>query len=393
MNFTMKPNLFAAGFRPHFLLAGLAALVLVPIWALSFVAGTPLGSAWPPTLWHGHEMLFGFITCAIAGFLLTAVPSWTGQRGYAGAPLVALAFTWLIARLMISSSWLWPPILTAAADLAFLPLLSVLVVVPLARQRNRNTPLLLVLGLLWLTNLAFHVAVLRNDPPLARHALILGIDIVLILVTIIGGRIIPAFTTSALRLEGIQCAVQSRLVLTVMAVAIMVLIAAGDILWPETRIAGLLAGIAAVVQGLRLLQWRSLKTLRQPIVWILHLAYAWLPVGLGLKAAALLGGYAIGAFWLHALTIGALATMITAVMTRASLGHTGRALVVHPLTTVGYVMLTAAALVRVFGLTALRLSYPQVVVLAASFWTMSFAFFVGVYAPILWGPRADGKPG
>ena len=393
MNFTMKPNLFAAGFRPHFLLAGLAALVLVPIWALSFVAGTPLGSAWPPTLWHGHEMLFGFITCAIAGFLLTAVPSWTGQRGYAGAPLVALAFTWLIARLMISSSWLWPPILTAAADLAFLPLLSVLVVVPLARQRNRNTPLLLVLGLLWLTNLAFHVAVLRNDPPLARHALILGIDIVLILVTIIGGRIIPAFTTSALRLEGIQCAVQSRLVLTVMAVAIMVLIAAGDILWPETRIAGLLAGIAAVVQGLRLLQWRSLKTLRQPIVWILHLAYAWLPVGLGLKAAALLGGYAIGAFWLHALTIGALATMITAVMTRASLGHTGRALVVHPLTTVGYVMLTAAALVRVFGLTALRLSYPQVVVLAASFWTMSFAFFVGVYAPILWGPRVDGKPG
>ena len=178
-----------------------------------------------------------------------------------------------------------------------------------------------------------------------------------------------------------------------MAVAIMVLIAVGDVFWPETRIAGVLAGIAAVVQGLRLLQWRSLQTLRRPIVWILHLAYAWLPVGLGLKAAALLGGYAIGAFWLHALTIGALATMITAVMTRASLGHTGRALVVHPLTTVGYVMLTAAALVRVFGLTALRLSYPQVVILTASFWTMSFALFVGVYAPILWGPRADGKPG
>jgi uncharacterized protein involved in response to NO len=389
----MTLNLFAYGFRPHFLLAGLAGLVLVPVWALSFAAGTPLGSGWPPTLWHGHEMLFGFIASAIAGFLLTAVPSWTGQKGYAGAPLVALALVWLIARLMISSSWLWPPILTATADLAFLPLLAVLVVVPLARQRNRNTPLLLVLGMLWFTNLAFHVAVLRNDPPLARHALILGIDIVLILLTIIGGRIVPAFTTSALRQQGIQGAVQSRLVLTVMAVAIMVLIAVGDVFWPETRIAGVLAGIAAVVQGLRLLQWRSLQTLRQPIVWILHLAYAWLPVGLGLKAAALLGGYAIGAFWLHALTIGALATMITAVMTRASLGHTGRALVVHPLTTVGYAMLTAAALVRVFGLTALRLSYPQVVILTASFWTMSFALFVGVYAPILWGPRADGKPG
>ena len=338
-------------------------------------------------------MLFGFIASAIAGFLLTAVPSWTGQKGYAGAPLVALALVWLIARLMISSSWLWPPILTAAADLAFLPLLAVLVVVPLARQRNRNTPLLLVLGLLWSTNLVFHFAVIRNNPPLARHALMLGIDIVLILVTVIGGRIVPTFTTAALRQQGIQSALQSRLVLTVMAVGIMVLIAVGDVFWPETRIAGVFAGIAAVVQGLRLLQWKSLQTLRQPIVWILHLAYAWLPLGLGLKAAALLGRYAIGAFWLHALTIGTLATMITAVMTRASLGHTGRALVVHPLTTVGYVMLTAAALVRVFGLTALRLSYPQVVILTASFWTMSFALFVGVYAPILCGPRADGKPG
>ena len=389
----MMPNVFAYGFRPHFLLAGLAALVLVPLWAVSFVAGTPLGSGWPPTLWHGHEMLFGFIICAIAGFLLTAVPSWTGQKGYAGAPLVALALVWLIARIMILSSSLWPPLVTAAADLAFLPLLAALVAVPLARQRNRNTPLLLVLGLLWLANLAFHFAVIRSNPPLARHALILGIDIVLILVTIIGGRIVPAFTTSALRQRGIQDAMKSRLVLTVMAVAIMVLIAVVDVLWPETPIAGMLAGIAAVVQGLRLLQWRSLQTLRQPIVWILHLAYAWLPVGLALKAAALLGGYAIGAFWLHALTIGTLATMITAVMTRASLGHTGRALVVHPLTTVGYVMLTAAALVRVFGLTALGLSYPQVVILTASFWTASFALFVGVYAPILWGPRADGKPG
>lgn len=389
----MKSRLFAYGFRPNFLLAGLAALVLVPLWALSFVAGTTLGTGWPPSLWHGHEMLFGFITCAIAGFLLTAVPSWTGQKGYAGAPLVALALLWLIARIMISTSQLWPPVLTAVADLSFLPLLAVLVAVPLARQRNRNTPLLIVLGLLWLTNLAFHVAIIGSNPPLARHALILGIDIVLILVTIIGGRIVPAFTTSALRQQGIQSAPQSRPALTAIAVAAMVLVATSDLIWPETRIAGAVAAVAAAVQFLRLLQWRSLQTLRQPIVWILHLAYAWLPLGLGLKAAALLGEYAFGAFWLHALTIGALATMITAVMTRAALGHTGRALVAHPLTTAGYVLLTAGALVRVFGLSPLGISYPLVVILSASFWTVSFALFIGVYAPILWGPRADGKPG
>ena len=389
----MKSQLFAYGFRPNFLLAGLAALVLVPLWAVSFVAGTALGSAWPPSLWHGHEMLFGFIACAIAGFLLTAVPSWTGQKGYAGAPLIALSLVWLIARIMIATSWWWPPVLTAAVDLSFLPLLAVLVAVPLARQRNRNTPLLIVLGLLWLTNLAFHVAIIRSNPPLARHALMLGIDIVLILVTIIGGRIVPAFTTSALRQQGIQSTPQSRPVLTAGAVGVMVLIALSDVLWPETRIAGALAAVGAAVQLLRLLQWRSLQTLRQPIVWILHLAYAWLPIGLGLKAAALLGQYAFGAFWLHALTIGTLATMITAVMTRAALGHTGRALVVHPLTTAGYVLLTAGALVRVFGLSPLGISYPLVVILSASLWTASFALFIGIYAPILWGPRADGKPG
>jgi len=279
------------------------------------------------------------------------------------------------------------------ADLAFLPLLAVLVMIPLLRAKNRNTPLLIVLGALWLTNLVFHVALIHRDAPLARHSLIVGIDIVLFLLTVIGGRIVPAFTTSALRQQGVDGVLKSRTVLTVMSVAAMGCVIASDVFWPDSRIAGSIAGIAALIQFLRLLQWRTLRTLRQPIVWILHLAYAWLPLGLGLKAAALLGGYAIGAFWLHALTIGALATMITAVMTRASLGHTGRALVVHPLTTVGYVMLTTAALVRVFGLTALRLSYPHVVILSASFWTVSFALFIGVYAPILWGPRADGKPG
>jgi uncharacterized protein involved in response to NO len=135
------------------------------------------------------------------------------------------------------------------------------------------------------------------------------------------------------------------------------------------------------------------QTLRQPIVWVLHLAYAWIPVGLALKAAALLGGYAIAAFWLHALTVGALTTMILAVMTRAALGHTGRPLAVHPAIVIAYLSLTASALVRVFGLSPFGLSYPWVIVWAAVFWTAAFALFVWVYAPILWGPRADGNPG
>ena len=270
----MRMNLFGYGFRPLFLLSGLAAMVFIPAWALSFVAGTALGSGWPPTLWHGHEMLFGFISSAVAGFLLTAVPSWTGQKGYAGAPLAALAALWLAARVLIASSALWPPVLVAATDLAFLPYLGILVAVPLLRSRSRNTPLLAVLTLLWLSNLAFHVALLRGDAPLARHALLLGIDLMLILVTVIGGRIVPAFTASALRQAGSASVPGSRSWLTALAVVSMVAVAVGDLGWSETPVAGALAGVAALVQGARLAQWKSLQTRHQPIVWILHLAYA-----------------------------------------------------------------------------------------------------------------------
>lgn len=389
----MKFSLFAYGFRSQFFLAGMAAVLLVPMWALSFVAGTPLGTGWPPTLWHAHEMLFGFIACAIAGFMLTAVPSWTGQKGFVGRPLMVLAAVWIAARILIATSPVWPPILPALVDLAFLPLLAVLVMIPLLRSRSHNTPLLGVLGVFWLTDVAFYIGLLRHDAAFALKAVTVGIDITLLLITVIGGRIVPAFTTSALRARGLATNLQSRTMFTRLSVLAMVSVIVGDIVWPNTRIAGWIAGFAAVLQILRLAQWRTLLILGQPIVWILHVAYLWLPVGLALKAAALLGGYAIAAFWLHALTIGALTTMIVAVMTRASLGHTGRPLRVHPLMTLAYALLIAATVIRVFGLLLPGMSYPMVIAAAAILWTASFLLFIGIYSPILWGPRADGKPG
>jgi uncharacterized protein involved in response to NO len=389
----MRSSLFAYGFRSNFLLAGLAGLLLVPLWAVRFLLGTPLGTSWPPTLWHAHEMLFGFVTSAIAGFLLTAVPSWTGQKGFAGRPLIVLATLWLAARVLIASSALWPALLTATVDLLFLPALALLLAQPLLRERNRNTPLLAILALLWLIDVLFHFAVLRSNPPLATQALIIGIDITLLLVTVIGGRIVPAFTTSALRQRGVTGVVQSRPALTVLAVAAMVLVIVSDVAWPGRPLAGLIAALAACIQALRLLQWGTLRTLRQPIVWVLHLGYAWLPLGLALKAFALLLGSTFAAFWLHALTIGALTTMVLGVMTRASLGHTGRPLTVGPAITLCYLLVSAAATVRVFGLSGFKLSYPMVIGWSAAFWTTAFAIFVGVYAPILWKPRVDGKPG
>lgn len=381
------------GFRPFFLGAGLLASLLIPWWAASYAFGIPLETNWPPTLWHAHEMLFGFIGAAVAGFLLTAVPSWTGARGFAGWPLGLLGSLWLLGRIAVATSALWPLAAVAAVDLAFLPALGVLLIPPLLRARNRNTPLLAVIGTLWALDVAFYWQLAHHDPGASLHVLIVAIDIVLLLVTVIGGRIVPAFTASALKQRGVGGAVRAWPGLTVFAVASMIAVALSDLIWPDGRLAGAIAALAAMAQAVRLAQWRTARTLRQPIVWVLHLAYAWLPVGLALKAVALLAGAAPAAFWLHALTIGAATTMILAVMTRASLGHTGRPLIVDPAIVLAYLLLTAAALVRVFGLAVLRLGYPQVIVLSALLWTGAFALFTGFYAPILLAPRIDGRPG
>jgi uncharacterized protein involved in response to NO len=385
--------LFAYGFRPFFLAAGFAAISLVPWWAVSLILGVSLPTAWPPSLWHAHEMLFGFIAAALAGFLMTAVPSWTGQRGFAGWPLALLAGLWLFGRLLTASSAHWPLAMCAAVDLAFLPALAAYLAPPLLRSRNRNTKLLMVLAALSLVNASFYWGLAHADVGLVRRALVAGVNLVLLLVTIIGGRIVPAFTGSALKQQGGDSLVRTARALDVIAVTAMLGVLLIDLVLPEGRTAGAVALVAAVAQVTRLGQWQSFRTLRQPIVWILHLAYAWLPVGLALKALALLTSGGVGLSWMHALTIGAAATMIIGVMTRASLGHTGRLLVVNRTTVVAYVLLTVAALVRTLGPGISALSSAQVIAVAAIFWTGAFGLFLWVYAPILVRPRADGRTG
>ena len=381
------------GFRPFFLGAGLIATLLIPWWAASYAFGIPLGTNWPPTLWHGHEMLFGFIVAAVAGFLLTAVPSWTGARGFAGWPLACVSGLWLLGRIAVATSQLWPFPVVAALDLSFLPAIAMLVSPPLVRARNRNTPLLAVLAALWTADAAFYWGLSHRNDGTSLHALVLGIDIVLLLITVIGGRIVPAFTANALKQSNAGAALRTWPCVTELAVTSMIAVALSDVFLPDGVTSGVVAALAAIIQAIRLVQWQPLKTLRQPIVWVLHLAYVWLPIGLGLKAAALLTGAAPAAFWLHALTIGAAATMILAVMTRASLGHTGRPLVVDPVIALAYVLLSAAALVRVFGLAVLRIGYPDVILVAAFLWTAAFVLFTWIYAPMLLAPRADGKMG
>lgn len=338
-------------------------------------------------------MLYGYAGAAIAGFLLTAVPSWTAARGFAGLPLIALAALWLAGRAAMAAAAFIPAWLVGVLELAFLPVLAALLAPPLLRARNRNTPMLAVLGVLWLTDVAFVVAMHSGDALLAQRALRLAIDFVLILVTIIGGRIVPAFTANALRRHGEKMQIVARPWLDRLVIALMVTIAFVDAVRPDSAASGGLAALVAAAHALRLSGWRGRWTLREPLLWVLHVGYAWLPLGFGLKALWLLGGVSWSAHWLHAFTMGVFGTMILAVMTRASLGHTGRELAVGRTIGVAYLILTAAVVVRVFAPAANFAGYRGSIIVAGVLWTLAFILYLTVYAPILWRPRVDGRPG
>lgn len=385
--------LFDYGFRPFFLLCGLYALVLVPWWLYRFAHGGGAFRGLPAMYWHAHEMLYGFVMAAIAGFLLTAVPSWTGARGFAGMPLVAATVAWLAGRTAMAFADVVPFWLLAAAELSLVPCLLMLLAPPILRAHNRNLPILGVLVALWVIDAVFLAGIAQADAVLVSRSMRLALDLILILVTVIGGRIVPAFTANALRRRGEEVSVAARTSLEVVVIGLMVGIAIVDIFAPSGPLSGALAGLAAVAQAARLAQWRSFRTGGEPILWILHVAYAWLPVGLALKACALLAEASWAAGWLHALASGTIATMILAVMSRVSLGHTGRPLEVSTPIAVAYLLLTSAALLRSFGLAFAPGHYLATLTLSGLAWCAAFGIFVAAYAPILWWPRVDGRPG
>lgn len=385
--------LFAYGFRPFFLLAGWYATLSVLAWLWLYRTGTSPLPGLPAQLWHGHEMLFGFVGAAVAGFLLTAVPSWTGSRGFAGLPLVVLTVIWILGRAAFALGGRFPPAVLAVAELAFVPALLVLVAPPVMRTANRNLPLLFVLATFWCFDAVFLWAVQQADVLLARQMLLATLSLVLLLITVIAGRIIPAFTGNALRARGVAVSLKSRPLIERLTIAAMAILVLADLFRLPAGTAAAVAGLAALLHVLRMSGWQTHRTLKDPLVWILHAAYLWIPVGLALRALHTLGGFGFAAHWLHALGTGAAATMILAVMSRAALGHTGRPLSVAPAIVGSYVLLIAAAALRVFGPAILPLAYESTIVLSTIAWTAAFLLFAFVYTPILTRPRADGRPG
>jgi len=386
--------LFAYGFRPFFLAAGIQALVGVAVMALAVVAGGwPEGSL-TASAWHFHEMTFGFVVAAIAGFLLTAVPNWTGERGHAGRPLAALAGLWLAGRIVLAPGLGIAPMVAATIDLAFLPALAAVIGRSLIRGRQpRNYPVLGVLVVLSLANVAFHAEALGLWPDGTAFAKRLSVDTILILVALIGGRIVPAFTINGLRRHGQQLSLKPFPGIEIASPATLVALLIADLALPESAVAGWAAGAAAIVQALRLSRWHGHRSLKDPLIWVLHLGYAWLVLGLALKASWLVLDASIGRHWLHALTAGAFATMILAVMTRATLGHTGRHLIAPPLAVLAYVLTSVAAAIRVFGPAAAGGDVATIAALAGATWSGAMLGYLVAYAPMLVRRRADGKPG
>lgn len=382
--------LFSYGFRPFFLLAGI--YVILPVAAVIWVlmGGEWPTSALPPYTWHGHEMLFGFVSAAIAGFLLTAVPTWTGTKAVSGLPLACLALLWLASRAVLSP-WVGSPnLFTQVLAIAFFPALAVTVAVPLVKKKNfRNLPFILILATLFLgdfTSLSRHFG-WTGDQTLDGQRL--ALNTISLLIVIIGGRIIPAFTRNKLITMQRASNMRSQKLLDTTSILSVVAVLFGDIVAADTKLTGLLAAITAILLFIRLTGWGGHRVKDIPLLWVLHLGYFWLVLAFALKALWFAGGFGWAMNWVHAFTVGAFGTMILGVMTRVALGHTGRPLEISRGIMVSYLLVSAAALIRVFGPVLDGSYYTKALVTAASAWALAFVIFLLVYSRILIGPRVD----
>ncbi len=380
----------AKGFRPFFLLAAIFAASILPLWLAVLAGWVSVGGYLDPTTWHAHEVLYGFAGAVIAGFLLTAVGNWTKRETAVGFPLLALALLWVAGRLAMQFAHRLPMGVAAAIDLAFFPALGVVIARPLIATANRRQfVMLVVLGMLTSANAAIHLDALGVLPYVRRQALVFGVDVVVLLCLVIAGRVFPMFTRNATGAEWIT----SYPKLDAAAILGMAVLALADAFAPAHRYGAIWAGVVAVLAAARAIRWGSLQSFRNPLLWILHLGYAWIVVGLALRAIAGFTSVIAPAAALHALTVGGIGCLTLGMMARVSLGHTGRLLEAPRSVVAAFVLLAAAALTRVVLPIVAPGFYMASLVVAGSLWAAAFALFLIGYGPILTSPRVDGKAG
>jgi uncharacterized protein involved in response to NO len=390
---TQSAPILAFPFRPFFLLTGLYAVAVVVAWMSYLFGGTPLPLGWSPLHWHSHEMLFGLTSAAIAGFILTAICNWTGAAPLHGSGLLALVLLWLAGRVtMWTASWL-PVGVVAVVDMLFLPWVAIYVLRVLLRHGNkRNLVLVAILALLSLANLMMHIGFVAGQTLWLKLGELMAFNLITLMIIVIGGRIIPAFTGNWLRSQGGPVeAVKSSDGLERTTLIVTALLIPADFLTASPALAGGIALLAAAVNALRLWRWSGWLTVQEPLLWILHIGYAWIVLALlfkGLAAFELIAP----SVWQHALGLGGMTTLILGVMTRVAMGHTGRTLALPRFGIVIYLAITLAAISRV--LTAFEwLNHNAGLILAASGWVLAFCLFTLIYWPVLTRPRIDGRPG
>jgi uncharacterized protein involved in response to NO len=373
------------GFRPFFFGGALWAVFALSMWLCSLAGAVSLPTAFDPLAWHRHEMLFGFVGAVIAGFLLTAIPNWTGRLPIAGRPLLALFGLWFVARIAVLFSGDIGAAPAALVDVGFYVVLAALAAREVLEAGNRNLPIVgmvLLFGLADALDHASAAGLVEGDAGWqAATALIV------LMISLIGGRITPSFTRNWMTKRGVTQHLPTQpgrfdlLVIAATAVALLAWIIA-----PPDIIAGGLLLTAALLQLVRLARWGGVRTASDPLVLILHVGYAWVPIGLFLLGLGTAGMDIPRSAAIHALTAGAMATMILAVMTRASLGHTGRQLKANAPTVLLYLLVTTGAIVRVaasLGIGPYRVGMD----LAGTLWAGALILFLIAYGPILWRPR------
>ncbi len=383
--------LFALGFRPLFLLAGLYALLGMAIW-ISAIDGLQLRDYYGGIGMHSHEMVFGYAVAVITGFLLTAARNWTGLPTLAGYRLAALCGLWLLGRIL---PWLpmLPGWLIAGVDLAFLPCVMLTLGRTLYRGGKRQQLVFVVLlGVLTLANLMIHMQILGLGPETARTGIYLAVYTIILLITLLGGRVIPMFTEGGLLGHGIRHRTRHNKWVEKSAVYSLIAWIVCRLFLDGGPVLAAIAILAAIAQGLRLAGWFHIGVLREPLLWILHSAYAWIVLGFILSAAAALG-YCPMPLALHAFTAGTIGLMTLGMMARVSLGHTGRAMRAPRAMSAAFALLNLAVVIRVLPALWLPGLYTLWLDLAGGLWLLAFALFLWVYAPILIRPRVDGKPG
>ncbi|HEX5414475.1 MAG TPA: NnrS family protein, partial [Chloroflexota bacterium] len=386
------PAFLRGGFRPFFFGAALWAALAITVWLGSLAGDFTLPSGFDPLAWHRHEMLFGFVGAAVAGFFLTAIPNWTGRLPIAGPSLAGLFGIWVAARIAVFSSGTVGILVAAVLDVGFFLTLASVGAREVILSKNRNLPVVGILLLFALADAGDYLATAGAiaDPLLAIRV---AIGLITVMISLIGGRITPSFTRNWLARRGVREGLPTqpggfdKIVIGVTALALLFWVTL-----PVSFGTGVLLVIAAGFQAARLSRWKGWRALPDPLLLILHVGYLWIPVGLLLLGLESAGAPIPQSAAVHALTAGAMGTMILAVMSRASLGHTGRDLRAGGLAILAYVLVTAGAVVRVTAYF-LPVAYMTAIDCAGVLWAGAMAAFLIGYAPVLWTARADDPNG